>query len=47
MGNESIKFRDGDVIYIPEKMNHSITNEGDDMIEFLAFGGISHGISHG
>ena len=34
MGNESIKFRDGDVIYIPEKMNHSITNEGDDMVEF-------------
>jgi mannose-6-phosphate isomerase-like protein (cupin superfamily) len=40
IGNENAKFRDGDVIYIPEKMMHSITNEGDEMVEFLAFGGL-------
>jgi oxalate decarboxylase/phosphoglucose isomerase-like protein (cupin superfamily) len=33
------KFRDGDVIYIPEKTAHSITNDGEETIEFLAFGG--------
>jgi mannose-6-phosphate isomerase-like protein (cupin superfamily) len=40
IGNEDTKFRDGDVIYIPEKKMHSITNEGDEMVEFLAFGGL-------
>lgn len=40
IGNENAKFRDGDVIYIPEKMMHSITNEGDEVVEFLAFGGL-------
>lgn len=37
---ESAKFRDGDVIYIPKKAMHSITNDGDTMVEFLAFGGL-------
>jgi mannose-6-phosphate isomerase-like protein (cupin superfamily) len=41
IGKEVVKFRDGDVIYIPEKITHSITNDGDEMVEFLAFGGIT------
>jgi mannose-6-phosphate isomerase-like protein (cupin superfamily) len=41
IGNHTSRFRDGDVIYIPEKTMHSITNDGEDMIEFLAFGGIT------
>jgi mannose-6-phosphate isomerase-like protein (cupin superfamily) len=41
IGDEIAKFRDGDVIYIPEKTNHSITNDGDQMVEFLAFGGFT------
>jgi len=43
VGSESARFRDGDVIYIPEKMVHSITNDGSDMVEFLAFGGLTGG----
>lgn len=39
IGDEISKFRDGDVIYIPEKTSHSITNDGNEMVEFLAFGG--------
>lgn len=39
IGNETTKFRDGDIIYIPEKSAHSITNDGEEMVEFLAFGG--------
>ena len=39
VGDETAKFRDGDVIYIPEKTSHSITNDGSEMVEFLAFGG--------
>lgn len=41
IGNEVERFRDGDIIYIPEKMMHSIINDGDEMIEFLAFGGVA------
>lgn len=41
IGKEVAKFRDGDIIYIPENMAHSITNEGDQMMEFLAFGGFT------
>jgi mannose-6-phosphate isomerase-like protein (cupin superfamily) len=41
IGSESARFRDGDVIYIPEKSVHSITNDGSDMVEFLAFGGFT------
>ncbi len=41
IGSETAKFRDGDVIYIPEKTMHSITNDGSEMIEFLAFGGFT------
>ena len=41
IGGETAQFRDGDVIYIPEKTAHSITNDGDEMIEFLAFGGFT------
>jgi mannose-6-phosphate isomerase-like protein (cupin superfamily) len=43
VGNESARFRDGDVIYIPEKIVHSITNDGNEMVEFLAFGGLTGG----
>ncbi|AFU57576.1 putative cupin 2, conserved barrel domain protein [Candidatus Nitrososphaera gargensis Ga9.2] len=43
VGGESARFRDGDVIYIPEKAVHSITNDGSEMIEFLAFGGLTGG----
>ena len=39
--NEVAKFRDGDIIYIPVNKIHTITNEGDDMVEFLAFGGLT------
>jgi mannose-6-phosphate isomerase-like protein (cupin superfamily) len=39
IGDEMARFRDGDIIYIPEKTSHSITNDGDEMVEFLAFGG--------
>jgi mannose-6-phosphate isomerase-like protein (cupin superfamily) len=41
IGDEIAKFRDGDVIYIPEKTNHSITNDSNEMVEFLAFGGFT------
>ena len=41
IGSETAKFKDGDVIYIPEKSVHSITNDGSDMVEFLAFGGFT------
>jgi mannose-6-phosphate isomerase-like protein (cupin superfamily) len=41
IGDEIAKFRDGDVIYIPEKTSHSITNDGSEMVEFLAFGGFT------
>jgi mannose-6-phosphate isomerase-like protein (cupin superfamily) len=43
IGEESAKFRDGDAIYIPEKKVHSIVNDGDEVIEFLAFGGLAAG----
>jgi mannose-6-phosphate isomerase-like protein (cupin superfamily) len=39
IGDEVARFRDGDIIYIPEKTSHSITNDGSEMVEFLAFGG--------
>ena len=39
IGNEEARFRDGDIIYIPEKTMHSITNDGEEMVNFLAFGG--------
>jgi oxalate decarboxylase/phosphoglucose isomerase-like protein (cupin superfamily) len=38
IGNEEARFRDGDVIYIPEKTSHSIINDGEEMVDFLAFG---------
>jgi mannose-6-phosphate isomerase-like protein (cupin superfamily) len=41
IGDEIARFRDGDVIYIPEKTSHSITNDGNEMVEFLAFGGLT------
>lgn len=41
IGNDAAKFRDGDVIHIPEKTLHSITNDGDEMVEFIAFGGLT------
>lgn len=41
VGSETVRFRDGDVIYIPEKTMHSIGNDGNEMVEFLAFGGFT------
>ena len=41
IGDEISNFRDGDIIYIPEKTIHSITNDGNEMVEFLAFGGFT------
>lgn len=37
---EERKIRDGDLIYIPPKSMHEISNDGKEMIEFLAFGGM-------
>ena len=39
MGNEEARLRDGDIIYIPENTTHSIINDGEVMLKFLAFGG--------
>jgi mannose-6-phosphate isomerase-like protein (cupin superfamily) len=41
MGNEEVRLRDGDIIYIPENTTHSIINDGEEMIDFLAFGGFT------
>ena len=41
IGTETARFRDGDIIYIPENAMHSIKNDGDEMVEFLAFGGFT------
>jgi mannose-6-phosphate isomerase-like protein (cupin superfamily) len=41
IGNEEACFRDGDIIYIPEKTTHSIANDGEEMVNFLAFGGLT------
>ena len=38
IGGESAKFRDGDAIYIPRRASRSITNDGGEIVEFLAFG---------
>lgn len=38
---EVARFRDGDVIYIPRGAKHSIANDGEEMVEFLAFGGFT------
>jgi mannose-6-phosphate isomerase-like protein (cupin superfamily) len=39
MGNEETGLRDGDIIYIPENTTHSIINDSEETIDFLAFGG--------
>jgi mannose-6-phosphate isomerase-like protein (cupin superfamily) len=39
IGNEEARLRDGDIIYIPENTTHSIVNDGEEMLKFLAFGG--------
>ena len=39
IGNEEARLRDGDIIYIPENTTHSIINDGEEMLRFLAFGG--------
>jgi mannose-6-phosphate isomerase-like protein (cupin superfamily) len=41
IGNEQAPLRDGDIIYIPENTTHSIINDGEEMIDFLAFGGFT------
>ena len=38
IGNEEARFRDGEVIYIPEKTSLSIINDGKEIVDFLAFG---------
>lgn len=43
IGDDATKFRDGDIIHIPPKTMHTITNDGDEMVEFLAFGGMIAG----
>ena len=40
MGNEEARLRDGDIIYIPENTTHSTINDGEETIDFLAFGGL-------
>jgi oxalate decarboxylase/phosphoglucose isomerase-like protein (cupin superfamily) len=35
------RLRDGDLIYIPENSLHEISNDGEEIIEFLAFGGLT------
>ena len=37
--NEEARLRDGDIIYIPENTTHSTINDGEETIDFLAFGG--------
>ena len=41
IGTETAEFKDGDVVYIPSNTMHSITNDGTEMVEFLAFGGLT------
>jgi len=41
IGLEESQIRDGDIIYIPERTEHTITNNGEEIIEFLAFGGFT------
>lgn len=41
IGTETTRFRDGDAVYIPSNTMHSITNDGTEMVEFLAFGGLT------
>lgn len=38
---KTARFKDGDAIYIPVNAFHSITNDGEEMVEFLAFGGFT------
>jgi oxalate decarboxylase/phosphoglucose isomerase-like protein (cupin superfamily) len=40
LGNEESRLRDGDIIYIPENTTHSTINDGEETIDFLAFGGL-------
>lgn len=42
VNEEVAEFRDGDTIYIPENKKHSIINDSDETVEFLAFGGLIH-----
>jgi mannose-6-phosphate isomerase-like protein (cupin superfamily) len=39
IGEEESQFRDGNIIYIPEITEHTPTNNGEEMIESLTFGG--------
>jgi mannose-6-phosphate isomerase-like protein (cupin superfamily) len=41
IGNEIAKFRDEDIIYIPQKTSHSLPNDVNEMVEFLTFGGFT------
>jgi mannose-6-phosphate isomerase-like protein (cupin superfamily) len=35
IGNEEARLGDGDIIYIPENITHSIINDGEQTIDFL------------
>ena len=39
VGSEETGLRDGDTIYISENTTNSIINDGEETIDFLAFGG--------
>jgi mannose-6-phosphate isomerase-like protein (cupin superfamily) len=41
LNNDMVNFRDGDILYIPPKTEHTIMNDGEEMVEFLAFGGFT------
>jgi mannose-6-phosphate isomerase-like protein (cupin superfamily) len=41
LNDDIVHFRDGDILYIPPKTEHTIINDGEEMIEFLAFGGFT------
>src|SRR5690606_9330562 len=41
LDDDTANFRDGDILYIPPETEHTIINNGEEMIEFLAFGGFT------
>jgi oxalate decarboxylase/phosphoglucose isomerase-like protein (cupin superfamily) len=38
--DETSAFKQGDIIYVPPFAAHEIKNDCDEMVEFLAFGGV-------
>jgi mannose-6-phosphate isomerase-like protein (cupin superfamily) len=41
ISNEIVKFKDGDIIYMPQETSHSLPNDVNEMVEFLTFGGFT------